>query len=72
MERELRELNNSYFFTQAESELRKDDYKNDKEYKKEVRNKYNITKEQQEEISMEGLNKNWPMPEMLPYPDCCD
>jgi len=43
-----------------------------KEYKKEVRNKYNITKEQQEEISMEGLNKNWPMPEMLPYPDCCD
>ena len=38
----------------------------------EVRQEYGITEDQEDEISIEGMEESWPMPEMPPYPDCCD
>jgi len=35
-----------------------------KEYLKKVREKYNITEEQQKQIQIEGIKNNWPTPEL--------
>ena len=42
------------------------------ECKRKVRNSYSIDTEVQEEIELEGVTKNWAMPELYPGPDCCD
>jgi len=35
-----------------------------KEYLKKIREKYNITEEQQKQIQVEGSKNNWPTPEL--------
>ena len=42
------------------------------EYEEKIKDEYDITEEQVNEISTEAAMKNWPMPEPLPFPDCCD
>ena len=40
--------------------------------KREVRNKHGIAKVQLQKISTEGMEKRWPIPDPLPFADCCD